>query len=353
MHLRAIKLRGFKSFPEPVEVRLEPGVAVVVGPNGSGKSNVADAIVWAAGSMAPSELRAEKPDDVLFAGGSGRSSEEFCEVELLFDNHDGEGPVPYTELSVARRLHRGGEGQYLLNRTAVRRIDLVELLADLGLGGGMHSIIGQGKVEEILGSKPDERRQLLEEAAGLGRFKRRKHRAELKLARVAVQVERARDVEAEVKKRLRPLAIQATAAERAEKLRAEIGAVRARIAQLELAAVEERRSSAEERREAATLARNRTAKELEALLGERDRVEGELVGAAGGREEATAALYRLKSAAERLEHRRESAQALAARLRADPPPVRSAERERLLEEARLGRERLGALERTLVELEGL
>src|SRR3954467_8258666 len=106
MHLRAIKLRGFKSFPEPVEVRLEPGVAVVVGPNGSGKSNVADAIVWAAGSMAPSELRAEKPDDVIFAGGGGRSPEDFCEVELLFDNPAGEGPVPYTELPVARRLHR-------------------------------------------------------------------------------------------------------------------------------------------------------------------------------------------------------------------------------------------------------
>src|SRR5262249_17206908 len=155
MHLRAIKVRGFKSFPEPVEIRLEPGVAVVVGPNGSGKSNVGDAIVWAAGSLAPSELRAEKPDDVIFAGGGGRAPEDFCEVELLFDNPDGDGPVPYTELSVARRLHRGGEGQYLLNRTAVRRIDLVELLADLGLGGGMHSIIGQGRVEEILGSKPE------------------------------------------------------------------------------------------------------------------------------------------------------------------------------------------------------
>ncbi len=170
---------------------------------------------------------------------------------------------------------------------------------------------------------------------------------------MAIDVERARDLEDEVKKRLRPLALQATAAERAEKLRVEIGAIRARIAQLELARVEEVRSQAGERREAAALARNRTTKELEGLLVERDRVEGELVGAAGGREEATAALYRLKSAAERLEHRRESAETLAGRLRADPPPVRSAERERLLEEARLGRERLGALERALAELEGL
>jgi chromosome segregation protein len=354
VHLRAIKLRGFKSFPEPVEVRLERGVAVVVGPNGSGKSNISDALLWAAGSLAPSELRAEKPDDVLFAGGKDRPPADYCEVELLFDNEDGAlEELPFAEVSFMRRLHRGGEGQYLVNRSPVRRTDLVELLADVGLGGAMGSIISQGRVEEILGSKPEERRLLVEEAAGLGRFKRRRHRAELKLARVAQDVERARDLEAEVKKRLRPLALQATAAERAEKLRGEIGAVRARIAQLELARVEESRAHASERREAATLARNRTAKELEGLLAERDRVEGELVGAAGGREEATAALYRLKSATERLEHRRESAETLAARLRANPPPVRSAERERLLEEARLGRERLGALERALAELEGL
>jgi len=354
VHLRAIKLRGFKSFPDPVEVRLEQGVAVVVGPNGSGKSNVSDALLWAAGSLAPSELRAEKPDDVLFAGGKDRPPADSCEVELLFDNEDGAlAELPFAEVSFVRRLHRGGEGQYLVNKAPVRRTDLVELLADVGLGGAMGSIISQGRVEEILGSKPEERRQLVEEAAGLGRFKRRRHRAELKLARVAIDVQRARDFEAEIKKRLRPLALQATAAERAEKLRGEIGSIKARIAQLELAGVEERRATAGERREAATLARNRTAKELEALLRERDRVEGELVGAAGSREEATAGLYRLKSAAERLELRRESAQALAERLRADPPPVRSPERERLLEEARLGRERLGALERTLVELEGL
>src|SRR5436309_1660283 len=354
MHLRSIRIKGFKSFPEPVELRLEPGVAVVVGPNGSGKSNVADALLWASGSQSPRELRAERADDVLFGGSNGRSAAGSCEVELVFDNEDGAlEALDFAEVSVARRLHRGGEGQYLLNRTAVRRIDLVELLADLGLGGGMHSIIGQGRVEEILGSKPEERRSLLEEAAGLGRFKRRKHRAELKLARVAIQVERARDLEAEVKKRLRPLALQATAAERAEKLRGEIGSIRARIAQLELAGVEGRCSEAEERRDAAGLARTRTANELEGLLRERDRVEGELVGAAGSREEATAALYRLKSAVERLEDRRESAQALAERFRAEPLPVRSPERERLVEEARLARERLGALERTLVELEGL
>ena len=315
MHLRAVKLRGFKSFPDPVEVRLERGVGVIVGPNGSGKSNVSDAIRWAAGSLSPSELRAEKPDDVLFAGGSGRGPADFCEVELLFDNADGAVAVDFAELSIARRLHRGGEGQYLVNRAAVRRLDLVELLADLGLGQGMHSIIGQGKVEAILASKPHERRALVEEAAGLGRFKARRHRAELKLARVAVQVERARDLEQEVKKRLRPLALQATAAERAQKLAGEIARLRARIAELDIARLEERLREMEERRHAAASARADAEERLEAVLAERSRAEEELADAAGEREQALQALYLLRSGAERLGLRRESAATLLAQVR--------------------------------------
>jgi chromosome segregation protein len=360
VHLSAIKLRGFKSFPDPVEVRLEPGVAVVVGPNGSGKSNISDAIVWAAGSLAPTELRAEKPDDVLFAGGGGRKGADFCEVELLFDNTAGDGPLDYSEISVARRLHRGGEGQYLVNRTPVRRLDLVELLADLGLGAGMHSIIGQGRVEEILASNPGERRELIEEAAGLGRFKWRKHRAELKLARVAVQVERARDVEEEVRKRLRPLALQATAAERAAKLRDEIASLRARVAELDLVDLDERLAEEEERRAAALLARRAADERLESLLRERAKAEEELADAAGRREEATAALYRVRSAAERLALRREAAAELVGRLLAERERPRRvldarvrAEREALAERASLARERLDALERSLAEREGL
>ena len=372
MHLSAIKLRGFKSFPDPVEVRLEPGVAVVVGPNGSGKSNVSDGIVWAAGSMSPSELRAEKPDDVLFAGGAGRIAVDFCEVELLFDNSEGDGPVDYSDLSIARRLHRGGEGQYLVNRAAVRRIDLVELLADLGLGGGMHSIIGQGKVEEVLSASPERRREMIEEAAGLGRFKRQRHRAELKLQRVALQVERARDVEAEVKKRLRPLALQATAAERAEKLVGEIASLRARIAQLDLDALAAKLAEGQERRAAATLARRHVNEKLEALLVERNGVEEELTDAAGRREEATASLYRLRSAGERLGLRLESVVAFRAMLPSvqetlgDGAEVRRAAAEaaavaaeaaktkgELVEQLALSRTRLAALDRALAEREGI
>jgi len=352
--LKAVKLRGFKSFVDPVEVRLEPGVAVVVGPNGSGKSNISDSILWATGSLSPHELRAEKPDDVLFAGSAGRKAVDFCEVELVFDNEDGTwAELPFAEVSLTRRLHRGGEGQYLVNRAAVRRIDLVELLSDVGLGGGLRSIISQGSVETVLSAKPSERRMLVEEAAGLGRFKLRRHRAELKLARVATQVERARDLEAEVRKRLRPLALQASAAERAAKLGEEVKRLQASIASLDLASLAERRAGAERRRVDAVGVRHALDAELEQLLAARTKAEEELTDAAGTREGATAALYRLRAAAERVAFRREAAEALVAELEAwaaAPPPRRRTHDDELV---RLTRERLTALEHAIAEREGL
>jgi chromosome segregation protein len=380
VHLRTLRIRGFKSFPDPLEIALEPGVAVIVGPNGSGKSNIADAIVWAAGSLTPSELRAEKPDDVLFAGGGDRKAAEHCEVELIFDNEDGAWPdLDFSEVSIARRLVRGAEGQYLVNRAAVRRTDLVEILSDVGLGAAMHSIVGQGKVEQVLASKPEDRRALVEEAAGLGKFKRRRHRAELKLARVALQVERARDVEDEVRKRLRPLALQATAAERAEKLGVEIGSLRARLAQLDLAKLAARRNEASERRESGAFSKRAAQGRLEGLLADRGRAEEELSDAAGRREAAVAARYRLQGGIERLELRAESATALLERFRSESPAsdsedaassdasrleldavqtaeaARRAERERdvLGERADLVRERVRTLEQALAEQEGL
>jgi chromosome segregation protein len=381
VHLKSIKIRGFKSFPEPVEIALEPGVAVVVGPNGSGKSNIADAVVWAAGSLTPSELRAEKTDDVLFAGGGDRKAAGHCEVELLFDNEDSSWPeLDFSEVSIARRLVRGGEGQYLVNRAAVRRTDIVELLADVGLGSAMHSIVGQGKVEQVLASKPEDRRALVEEAAGLGKFKRRRHRAELKLARVALQVERARDVEEEVRKRLRPLALQATAAERAEELAVEIAALRARVAELDLSDADRRHGEVEERRDAAALSRRGAQSRLEGLLADRSRAEDELSDAAGRREGAVSLLYRLQGGRERLALRAEAAAALRERLQnelAASEPARhgeaadarqlereaaegaaaarlaASERDDLVERARLAGERLRSLERVLAEQEGL
>src|SRR5919198_4108368 len=372
VHLARLGLRGFKSFPDPVELRFDPGVAILVGPNGSGKSNVADAIVWASGSLSPTELRAEKPDDVLFGGAGDRAAAAFCEVELQFEDAGGVGGLDFSPLAVARRLHRGGEGQYLVNGASVRRTDVVELLAELGLA---RSIVGQGRVEEILSSRPAELRALVEDAAGLGVFKRRRHRAELKLARVATQVERARDVEAEVRARIRPLALQATAAERAEKLAADVAALEARLAALDAALLEERLGELEERQTAVALARKRSDERLEALLAERRGAEDELEDAAGRREAATAALYRMRSGAERLAVRSEAIGRLVEPLRRDAEeseraaaaepegPSRAqleaaaaaarAQRGAAAGGERVGRERLPARERVLDEREGL
>jgi chromosome segregation protein len=372
VHLARVGLRGFKSFPDPVELRFEPGVAILVGPNGSGKSNVADAIVWASGSLSPTELRAEKPDDVLFGGAGERAPAAFCEVELQFGGADGVGGLDFSTLAIARRLHRGGEGQYLVNGASVRRTDVVELLAELGLG---RSIVGQGRVEEILSSRPAELRALVEDAAGLGVFKRRRHRAELKLARVATQVERAHDVEKEVRARIRPLALQATAAERAEKLSAEVAALESRLAALDAARLEEGLAELDERRTATGLARRRSDERLEALLVERRAAEDELEDAAGRREAATAALYRMRSGAERLAVRSEGIGRLVEPLRRDADESERAAAEEpagpsraQLEAAaaaaraeevaaagaeRVARDRLAALERVLEEREGL
>ncbi|HEY7075964.1 MAG TPA: AAA family ATPase, partial [Solirubrobacteraceae bacterium] len=209
------------------------------------------------------------------------------------------------------------------------------------LGPGMHSIIGQGKVEQVLGSKPTERRALIEEAAGLGRFKARRHRAELKLARVGIQVDRARALEDEVRRRLRPLALQASAAERAERLAVELAGLRARIAELDLHELDDRSAEAESRRAAATLARRDADARLEALLAERERAEEELADAAGTREAATASLYRLRSAADRLSLRRESGAALLDELRRDAAAAQASAGDPSLE--------LGDLERAELE----
>jgi chromosome segregation protein len=234
-------------------------------------------------------------------------------------------------------------------------------------------------VEQVLASKPEDRRALIEEAAGLGKFKRRRHRAELRLARVAVQVERARDVEDEVRKRLRPLALQATAAERAEKLTGEIASLRARVAELDLATTGDRRAEAEQRRDSAGLVRRGVQGRLEGLLADRARAEDELSDAAGRREGALAALYRLRGGTERLALRAEAIAGLVERLRGErdalPPEAEGAgdaatlertaleavrtareaarERDELEERARLTRERVRSIERVLAEQEGL
>ena len=218
----------------------------------------------------------------------------------MLDNECGTLPLEFSEVSVMRRLDRGGESEYLVNRARVRRLDVLELLSDTGLGREMHSVIGQGKVEEILLSKPHERRRFVEEAAGLGKYQRRRVRAESKLARVSSELERARDLEREVKGRLRPLALQATAAERAAKLGAEIATGRIALLTSDTLTEGARVAADRGRLEAATTDRARAEARLAELAARRAKAESELTGLATAQERAGHAFYAFETARERL-----------------------------------------------------
>jgi chromosome segregation protein len=230
VRLKSVTLKGFKSFPGRTRLDFGPGVSVVVGPNGSGKSNVTDAVLWAMGEQSPLAVRGQSMQDVIFGGGRGVQARSSAEVEIVLDNSDGTVDVPLGEISVARRLDRTGEGIYRLNGARCRLTDVIEMLSDTGLGKESHSVISQGRVDAIVTSKPRERRLLIEEAAGLGKHRKRRRRAQLKLERTQENVDRALDVEREARTRLRPLKRQAEAAELHERLERQILEARLELA---------------------------------------------------------------------------------------------------------------------------
>ena len=213
MYLKSITLKGFKSFPDRTRLEFGPGVSVIVGPNGSGKSNVTDAVLWALGEQSPLAVRGQSMQDVIFGGAPGRQAGKTAEVELVLDDSEGVLGLGAPEVSIVRRLDRTGEGEYRLAGARCRLVDVIELLSDTGLGKEMHSVISQGRVESIVTSKPRDRRLLIEEAAGLGKHRKRRRRAQLKLGRTQDNLDRALDVEREARSRLRPLKRQAEAAE--------------------------------------------------------------------------------------------------------------------------------------------
>jgi chromosome segregation protein len=213
MYLKSIVLKGFKSFPDRTRLEFGPGVSVIVGPNGSGKSNVTDAVLWALGEQSPLAVRGQSMQDVIFGGAPGRQGAKGAEVELVLDDSEGTLGLGAPEVSIVRRLDRSGEGEYRLAGARCRLVDVIEVLSDTGLGKEMHSVISQGRVESIVTSKPRDRRMLIEEAAGLGKHRKRRRRAQLKLARTQENLDRALDVEREARSRLRPLKRQAEAAE--------------------------------------------------------------------------------------------------------------------------------------------
>src|SRR5947199_547480 len=218
MHLKSLTLKGFKSFPDRTRLDFGPGVSVVVGPNGSGKSNVTDAVLWAMGEQSPLAVRGQSMQDVIFGGGRGVQARSQAEVEIVLDNSDATIELPVGEISILRRLDRVGEGEYRLNGARCRLVDVIEVLSDTGLGKEMHSVISQGRVESIVTSKPRDRRLLIEEAAGRGKHRKRRRRAQRKLERTQDNLDRALDVEREARSRLRPLKRQAEAAELHERI---------------------------------------------------------------------------------------------------------------------------------------
>ncbi len=340
MHLSSITIKGFKSFPERTRLVFSPGVSVIVGPNGCGKSNITDAVLWALGEQSPLSVRGQTMQDMIYAGGEGTGPSRYAEVEVVLSNDrpvadpasadagasEAEGDVRgaqragaeqlagFGELSIKRRHDRGGEGEYRINGARCRLSDVVETLADANLGREMHSIISQGRVEEIVHSKPNERRLLVEEAAGLGKHRKRRRRAQLKLERTEENLDRALDVEREARSRLRPLKRQAQAADIHDRLEREAGELRATLLGSELRRQNEELENAE--RNAAQTREARDA--VEARLAEANRrrtaIEERLAERDRERTEAWGRLMAIRAAHERLSVRGESLAARRAEL---------------------------------------
>ena len=231
MYLKSLTLKGFKSFADRAHMTFEPGLTVIVGPNGSGKSNISDSILWVLGEQSAKQLRGQAMEDVIFSGSSARKPVGVAEVTLVLDNSDHLLPVDFDEVAITRRMYRSGESEYLINSSPCRLMDIQDILHDSGLGKDTHSIISQGKLDAILQSRPEERRALIEEAAGISKHKRRKERALKKIKSMAYKVlpghdgylldehlTRARDINKEIARQLRPLERQVDRARKYKEL---------------------------------------------------------------------------------------------------------------------------------------
>ena len=230
MYLKSLTLKGFKSFAAPTTLRFEPGITAVVGPNGSGKSNVVDALAWVMGEQGAKTLRGGKMEDVIFAGTSSRAPLGRAEVTVTIDNSDNALPIEYSEVSITRRMFRDGASEYEINGASCRLMDVQELLSDSGIGREMHVIVGQGKLEEILQSRPEERRAFIEEAAGVLKHRTRKEKALRKLDAMSANLARLTDLTTELRRQLKPLGRQAEVARRAQTIQADLRDARLRLA---------------------------------------------------------------------------------------------------------------------------
>ena len=245
MFLKSLTLKGFKSFADATVLDFEPGVTVVVGPNGSGKSNIVDAVAWVLGAQSPSALRSGKMDDVIFAGSGTRPALGRAEVSLTIDNSAGLLPVGLAEVTITRTLFRSsGESEYALNGAPCRLLDIQELLSDSGVGRTQHVIVSQGNLDSVLNARAEDRRTIIEEAAGVLKYRRRKQKAERRLEGTEANLLRLQDTLREVRRQLRPLERQADAARRHGDVVAELRALQLFLAGRELSAMQARRNAA-------------------------------------------------------------------------------------------------------------
>ncbi len=222
MRLKKLIIHGFKSFADHVEIVFEDGITGVVGPNGCGKSNIADSMKWVLGEQSAKSLRGAKMEDVIFGGTEKRKRLSFCEVTLIFDNADHSLPIDFTEVSVTRRVYRSGEGEYKINGAACRLRDIVDLFRDTGIGRDGYSMIGQGRIDEILSAKSEDRRQVFEEAAGIVKFKTRKNDAQRRMDNTMQNLTRVEDILSELEERVEPLKKQSETAREYLSLRDEL-----------------------------------------------------------------------------------------------------------------------------------
>ena len=240
MYLKHMQLKGFKSFAHKTTLEFGPGISVIVGPNGSGKSNISDAVRWVLGEQSAKSLRGSKMEDVIFSGSKERKPVGMAQVSLMLDNQDGRLPLDFNEVEITRRVFRSGESDYLINKARCRLKDIHELFLDTGVGRESFSIIGQGKVEQILISKPEERRYLVEEAAGISKYRYRKEKAEKKLEDTEQSICRLKDLLQEIESQLDPLKEQAEQARKYKKLKKEFDSLEIKLAVKEIKGLNER-----------------------------------------------------------------------------------------------------------------
>ena len=300
MHLKNLTLRGFKSFASATTLALQPGITCVVGPNGSGKSNVVDALAWVMGEQGARALRGGQMADVIFAGTSGRAALGRAQVDLTIDNTDGLLDIEYSEVTISRTLFRGGGSEYSINGTPARLLDVQELLSDTGMGRQMHVIVGQGQLDAILSSTPEERRGFIEEAAGVLKHRRRKERALKKLADMDANLVRVLDLTNEIHRQLGPLARQARVARRASLIQARVRDAKARLLADDLASALSKLSVLEASDESAAARRASLEEQIAAARAELSRLEEAERASSPALEQASSDWQSLTTITERL-----------------------------------------------------